>query len=205
QMPIVGTPRSTTLASKFGAASSLTLEGPPESTMASGFFAANSDAGASWAMISEYRPASRMRRAMSWAYWAPKSTTRTGGTCVLWVCGMIQFSASAACLPNSGLRRLGDGSRFRLGDGPLAHPATKTVRLPASPAGRALAGSAHGGDDDGGLESGVDVTVDAAFEEERHHGNEAGEGEEDVAAEAQAHLLVEPEAADEVDDVAPAV
>ena len=59
--------------------------------MATGFFAANSDAGASWAMISEYRPASRMRRAMSWAYCAPKSTTRTGGTCVLWDCVMIQF------------------------------------------------------------------------------------------------------------------
>src|ERR1700712_1792582 len=28
--------------------------------------------------ISEYTAASRTRRAISWAYWAPKSTTRTG-------------------------------------------------------------------------------------------------------------------------------
>lgn len=30
------------------------------------------------AMISEYRPASRTRRAINWAYWAPKSRTTTG-------------------------------------------------------------------------------------------------------------------------------
>src|SRR4051812_33374373 len=33
--------------------------------------------GMVWGTISEYTRASRTRRAMSWAYWAPKSTTRT--------------------------------------------------------------------------------------------------------------------------------
>ena len=36
-----------------------------------------SSAVMSWGTISEWTWASRTRRAMSWAYWAPKSTTRT--------------------------------------------------------------------------------------------------------------------------------
>ena len=36
-----------------------------------------------WGTISEYTASSRTRRAISWAYWAPKSTTRTACSCSL--------------------------------------------------------------------------------------------------------------------------
>src|SRR3954470_13165957 len=39
--------------------------------------ASSSATGVVCGTISEYTRASRTRRAMSWAYWAPKSTTRT--------------------------------------------------------------------------------------------------------------------------------
>ena len=35
-----------------------------------------------WGTISEYTCASRTRRAINWAYWAPKSTTKTVGCIV---------------------------------------------------------------------------------------------------------------------------
>ena len=46
--------------------------------MATGFLSRNSAVAASCAMTSEYTRASRTRRAISCAYCAPKSTTRTG-------------------------------------------------------------------------------------------------------------------------------
>ncbi len=45
--------------------------------MALGFFASISETGIVCGTISEYTWHSRTRRAMSWAYCAPKSTTRT--------------------------------------------------------------------------------------------------------------------------------
>jgi hypothetical protein len=77
-MPSVGTPRSKTPVSSAGAPVSYTEDGPPDRMMPTGFFAAMSAADAVCGTISLYTPASRTRRAMSWAYCAPKSTTRTG-------------------------------------------------------------------------------------------------------------------------------
>src|SRR4051812_5675689 len=77
-MPNTGTPRSNTAGSSCGAPSSYTLEGPPESTMACGSLALISSMDAVCGMTSEYTRASRTRRAISCAYCAPKSTTRTG-------------------------------------------------------------------------------------------------------------------------------
>src|SRR5258705_6300004 len=46
--------------------------------IAAGSLASISATGIECGTISEYTLASRTRRAISWAYWAPKSTTRTG-------------------------------------------------------------------------------------------------------------------------------
>ena len=46
--------------------------------MARGFLALISSMVAVCAMTSEKTRASRTRRAINWAYWAPKSTTKTG-------------------------------------------------------------------------------------------------------------------------------
>src|SRR4029078_10576615 len=54
------------------------LRGPPDRMMPAGRLAASSLAVRSWATISEYTCASRTRRAISCAYCAPRSTTRTG-------------------------------------------------------------------------------------------------------------------------------
>ena len=59
-------------------ASAYTLAGPPDSTMACGSLALISSTVAVCGMTSEYTLASRTRRAISWAYCAPKSTTNTG-------------------------------------------------------------------------------------------------------------------------------
>src|SRR5947208_7468206 len=61
-----------------GAPSSYTEAGPPESTSPTGRFALSSCTGMSNGTISEYTWHSRMRRAISCAYCAPKSRTRTG-------------------------------------------------------------------------------------------------------------------------------
>ena len=45
--------------------------------IAFGCLASISSTGIVCGTISEYTFASRTRRAISWAYWAPKSTTRT--------------------------------------------------------------------------------------------------------------------------------
>ena len=52
--------------------------GPPDRMMACGSLASISSTGMEWGTSSEYTFASRTRRAMSCAYWAPKSTTSTG-------------------------------------------------------------------------------------------------------------------------------
>src|SRR5580704_17447878 len=68
--------------------------------------ASSSDTGVSKRTISEYTRASRTRRAISWAYWPPKSTTRT---------------VSGA----SGTTKRGPGgARQRTGPGSVPHPHT---------------------------------------------------------------------------------
>src|ERR1700726_2803385 len=67
--------------SRRGAPSALTAPGAPERRMPVGRRAARSAAVMVRGTISEYTRASRTRRAISWAYWAPKSTTRTVSCC----------------------------------------------------------------------------------------------------------------------------
>src|SRR6187200_3191288 len=76
-MPRIGTPRSYTAGSRTGAPSTCTLFGPPLRINPAGRRAATPVAVMVDGTISEYTESSRTRRAMSWAYWAPKSTTRT--------------------------------------------------------------------------------------------------------------------------------
>src|SRR5918996_3705387 len=77
-MPRTGTPMSNRPGSIEGAPSSYTEAGPPDRISPAGRRLARSADVTSWGTISEYTCASRTRRAISWAYWAPKSTTRTG-------------------------------------------------------------------------------------------------------------------------------
>src|SRR5664279_5618967 len=69
---------SNSATSTCGAFSAYTLDGPPDRITAAGDFATISAALIVDGTISEYTLASRTRRAISCAYWAPKSTTRTG-------------------------------------------------------------------------------------------------------------------------------
>src|SRR3990170_1266253 len=71
-------PSSRMPGSRLGEPGSYTLDGPPLSTIPAGFFAATSAEVMVCGTISEYTLASRTRRAISWAYCAPKSTTSTG-------------------------------------------------------------------------------------------------------------------------------
>src|SRR5438093_5951923 len=77
-MPSTGTPRSKTPGSTAGAPGSYTDAGPPDRITPAGRFALRSERGRSCATISEYTWHSRTRRAISCAYWAPRSTTSTG-------------------------------------------------------------------------------------------------------------------------------
>ena len=70
-------PSSSSRASSAGAPGSYTEAGPPESTRPAGWSARISSGGVSWATTAEKTRHSRMRRAMSWLYCAPKSTTST--------------------------------------------------------------------------------------------------------------------------------
>src|SRR5512144_18219 len=63
--------------SSDGASGTCTLFGPPERISAAGGSAASSAAVTRCGTISLYTFNSRTRRAMSWAYCAPKSTTST--------------------------------------------------------------------------------------------------------------------------------
>ncbi len=76
-MPRMGTPDSSSPAGAGGAPGAYTEAGPPDRMIADGLLASISAAGMVEGTISEYTWHSRTRRAMSWAYWAPKSTTRT--------------------------------------------------------------------------------------------------------------------------------
>ncbi len=75
-MPRIGTPLSYTSGSNDGAPSTCTDAGPPLKMMPAGLRASRSVRGMSRGTISLYTWASRTRRAISCAYWAPKSTTR---------------------------------------------------------------------------------------------------------------------------------
>src|SRR4051794_16232305 len=77
-MPSVGIPSSRTSVCICGAPSAYTDAGPPERISASGLRARTSRAVMRWLTISEYTRASRTRRAISWLYWPPKSSTSTG-------------------------------------------------------------------------------------------------------------------------------
>src|SRR5436190_22529406 len=77
-MPSVGTPSVSTSRSMRGALSAYTDAGPPERINACGFRARTSCAVIVCGTSSEYTLASRTRRAISWAYCPPRSTTRTG-------------------------------------------------------------------------------------------------------------------------------
>src|ERR687892_2277397 len=77
-MPSVGTPSSKISGSTLGAPSAYTDAGPPERTSAAGLRCAISSAERRCPTSSEYTRASRTRRAMSWLYWPPRSTTNTG-------------------------------------------------------------------------------------------------------------------------------
>src|SRR5947209_12843034 len=76
-MPKVGTPFSNNAASTCGAPSAYTDDGPPDRMIAFGRLACMSVNGIVDGTISENTRHSRTRRAISWAYCAPKSTTRT--------------------------------------------------------------------------------------------------------------------------------
>src|SRR6266540_930563 len=81
-MPSTGRPTRRTSGSRDGAPRSYTDAGPPERIRPAGRLAMSSATGRSCGTISEYTRHSRTRRAMSCAYCAPRSMTRTGrGSC----------------------------------------------------------------------------------------------------------------------------
>src|SRR3954452_13440894 len=77
-MPSVGTPSSKMPGSTRGAPSAYTDAGPPDRTSACGFRARTWSAVTPCPTSSEYTWHSRTRRAISCAYWPPRSTTSTG-------------------------------------------------------------------------------------------------------------------------------
>src|SRR5437879_4143626 len=77
-MPSVGMPSSNTSGSTRGAPSAYTDAGPPLRMSACGLRARTCAAVTPWPTSSEYTRHSRTRRAISCAYWPPRSTTSTG-------------------------------------------------------------------------------------------------------------------------------
>jgi hypothetical protein len=75
-MPSIGTPDVEHLLRRARAAASVVDSGPPERMMPFAPNAAISAGSWSQAQISQYTPISRMRRAISWVYCAPKSRMR---------------------------------------------------------------------------------------------------------------------------------
>jgi len=75
-MPRIGTPASNTCCGARGEPASVVDSGPPDRMMPLAPKAAISAGSWSQAQISQYTPNSRMRRAMSWVYCAPKSRIR---------------------------------------------------------------------------------------------------------------------------------
>src|SRR5215470_10802180 len=130
-MPRMGTPDSSSPAGAGGAPGAYTEAGPPDRMIADGFLASISAAGMVEGTISEYTWHSRTRRAMSWAYWAPKSTTRTGPVLSARSDGLVTallsvtsewYTASAYLGRGLAPRRL-SWRRRRLGDPDLGDPA----------------------------------------------------------------------------------
>src|SRR4029453_19394255 len=70
-------PRSSRRGSRAGAPGSYTDRGPPDRIRALASWARTVSGSTSQGTTSEKTWHSRTRRAMSWAYWAPKSSTRT--------------------------------------------------------------------------------------------------------------------------------
>src|SRR5918992_4035188 len=77
-MPSTGTPRPRRTGFSAGARGAYTDAGPPDRMIAAGRRLARYSGLTSYGTISEYTWHSRTRRAISWAYCAPKSTTKTG-------------------------------------------------------------------------------------------------------------------------------
>src|SRR3569833_1616162 len=75
-MPSTGTPSSNTHRGARGVAASVTVSGPPERITPFGLKARIAASLMSNGCSSQYTPASRTRRAMSWVYWEPKSRIR---------------------------------------------------------------------------------------------------------------------------------
>ena len=76
-MPRMGTPQVKISGSTLGEESRYTLLGPPVKMMPMGSMARNSARGVVQGLTSQYTWHSRTRRAMSWLYWPPKSSTMT--------------------------------------------------------------------------------------------------------------------------------
>src|SRR5215213_2633153 len=79
-MPSIGTSRSSSCVGNFGASGSYTDAGPPESTSPFGFRSRIFSTGVFAGSISANTPHSRIRRAISWLYWPPKSRTSTSSS-----------------------------------------------------------------------------------------------------------------------------
>src|SRR5262245_43526598 len=122
-MPSTGTPSSNTTGCARGGVSSVTDSGPPERMIPRGAKARISSPLISQGCSSQYTPASRTRRAMSWEYWAPKSRMRmrcawmSAGTALLLRSGGMRPSVRGATrLLRAVIRRLFD-------DGDVVHVA----------------------------------------------------------------------------------
>src|SRR5258708_25074564 len=76
-MPSTGTPARSAAGSTCGAPGSYTLAGPPERMRPAGCRSFSSSHGVVPGTSSQYTLASRTRRAMSWLYCEPKSSTST--------------------------------------------------------------------------------------------------------------------------------
>src|SRR5260370_494003 len=111
-MPSTGTPASSRPGGAGGAPSAYTEAGPPDRMTAFGWRASISAAGMVLGTISEYTRHSRTRRAISCAYWAPKSTTSTVSTSPSAVMGGVPFRSGRDLDP-------GDPAPVQLGRGQL--------------------------------------------------------------------------------------
>src|SRR5215475_6337022 len=86
--------------------------------IAAGFLASMSATGMVLGTISLYTRASRTRRAMSWAYCAPKSTTRTVSGAAA-----AEVADDTGCLPAVGRGSRTDSNGVLAGHLPSHHPA----------------------------------------------------------------------------------
>src|SRR5258708_21028058 len=101
-MPSTGTPARSAAGSTCGAPGSYTLAGPPERMRPAGCRSFSSSHGVVPGTSSQYTLASRTRRAMSWLYCEPKSSTSTvWRPCPFFASGRV--SVAVAVLLRSGL------------------------------------------------------------------------------------------------------